>query len=97
MDIFLINMINITENEFKIMQGSIEKSVLEEINAIKVKQERDRRIASRYLLKVLLRDRLNIPFGTIEITENRYGKKKCLNNLNLHFNIPFWKMGSNCF
>ncbi|KYD00676.1 4'-phosphopantetheinyl transferase family protein [Bacillus atrophaeus] len=87
MDIFLVNIDNITENEFKTMQGSIEKRVLEEINSIKIKQERDRRIASRYFLKVLLRDRLNIPFETIKISENRYGKKKCLNNLNLHFNI----------
>ncbi|MFP7486339.1 4'-phosphopantetheinyl transferase superfamily protein [Priestia filamentosa] len=87
MEIFLINIDEISANEFKKMQDSIEETILKEISAIKVKQERNRRIASSYFLKVLLRDKLNIPFERIEIAENQYGKKKCLNDVNLHFNI----------
>lgn len=87
MDIFLINIGKITEKQFKEMETSIEKNILEEIGKIKIKQERDRRIASSYFLKVLLGDKLNIPVESLKIVENQFGKKKCKNSLNLHFNI----------
>ncbi|WP_243556255.1 4'-phosphopantetheinyl transferase family protein [Priestia megaterium] len=87
MDIFLINIGKITEKQFNEMAASIDKNILKEISAIKIKQERDRRIASSYFLKILLRDKLNIPIESILIVENQYGKKKCKNSLNVHFNI----------
>ncbi|MGF9989483.1 4'-phosphopantetheinyl transferase superfamily protein [Bacillus mycoides] len=84
---FLINISKISENKLKKMESSISKEILNEIQLIKVKEERKRRITSAYFLKDLLSKKIGVPPANIEIMENEYGKKRCSNDVNLHFNI----------
>ncbi|HDR7912403.1 TPA: 4'-phosphopantetheinyl transferase superfamily protein [Bacillus wiedmannii] len=86
-EVFLINISKISENKMKKMESSINKDILNEIQLIKVKEERKRRITSAYFLKDLLSKKLGVPPANIEIMKNEYGKKRCSNDVNLHFNI----------
>lgn len=69
------------------MEEAVDKERLEEIQQIRVPEERKRRLVSAFVIKDLLSKKIKTATSNIKLTENIFGKKSCENNQDIHFNI----------